>query len=72
MGKLVPANVFSFAYRAFRERRVGSNWGAFRHALTAVGALKKAVACDSTIYDAYMGIGSYLHYCHRITNMDTR
>lgn len=51
----------AYAYRAFREQQRGSKWSALGHALTAVDELKKSVSLDSTIYDAYMGIGSY-HY----------
>jgi tetratricopeptide (TPR) repeat protein len=51
----------AYAYRAFREQQKGSKWSALSHALTAVDELKKTVSLDSTIYDAYMGIGSY-HY----------
>jgi tetratricopeptide (TPR) repeat protein len=51
----------AYGYRAYREQEKGSIWSAFKYALTAVSELKKSVACDSTIYDAYMGIGSF-HY----------
>lgn len=51
----------AYAYRAFREQQRGSKWAALGYALTAVDELKRCVSIDRTIYDAYMGIGSY-HY----------
>jgi len=56
----------AYGYRALREQRKGGLWGALGHALTAVAELKKAVSCDSTIYDAYMGIGSYHYFVNRL------
>lgn len=56
----------AYAYRALREQRKGSLWGALGHALTAVAELKKSVLSDSTIYDAYMGIGSFHYFVNRL------
>ena len=56
----------AYAYRALREQRKRGLWGALGHALTAVAELKKSVSCDSTIYDAYMGIGSYHYFMNRL------
>ncbi|KPL02669.1 MAG: hypothetical protein AMJ90_05095 [candidate division Zixibacteria bacterium SM23_73_2] len=44
-------------YRSFR----GNWWGAFRDALKAKPLLEKALELDSTLYDAYYGLGAY-HY----------
>ena len=44
-------------YRSFR----GSWWGAFRDGGKANSNLKQAVELDSTLYDAYFGLGAY-HY----------
>lgn len=44
-------------YRSFR----GSWWGAFRDGGKAHSHLKQAVELDSTLYDAYLGLGAY-HY----------
>jgi tetratricopeptide (TPR) repeat protein len=44
-------------YRSFR----GSWWGAFRDGGKAHSHLKQAVELDSTLYDAYFGLGAY-HY----------
>jgi len=44
-------------YRSFR----GSWWGAFRDGGKAHSHLKKALELDSTLYDAYFGLGAY-HY----------
>jgi len=56
----------AYAYRAFREQQRGSKWAAFGHALTAVSALKASVSLDTTIYDAYMGIGSYHYFVNHL------
>ena len=56
----------AYGYRALRKQRKGGLWGALGHALTAVAELKKSVSCDSTIYDAYMGIGSYHYFVNRL------
>lgn len=44
-------------YRSFR----GNWWGAFRDAWRAKPLLEKALELDSSLYDAYYGLGSY-HY----------
>jgi len=44
-------------YRSFR----GNWWGAFRDAWRAKPLLEKALELDSTLYDAYLGLGAY-HY----------
>ncbi|MFQ5906972.1 MAG: tetratricopeptide repeat protein, partial [bacterium] len=51
---------------AFREQQKGNLWTALRHALTAVNELKMSVLCDSTLYDAYMGIGSYHYFINHL------
>ncbi len=56
----------AYAYRAYREYERGSRWTALSYALTAVGELKTCVLLDSTIYDAYMGIGSYHYFVNRL------
>jgi tetratricopeptide (TPR) repeat protein len=56
----------AYAYRAFREQQRGSKWSALGHALTAVRELKSCVSLDTTIYDAYMGIGSYHYFVNHL------
>jgi len=51
----------SYGYLGVYKARKGSWWSAFRNALEAKSAYKKAVELDSTLYDAYLGLGSY-HY----------
>jgi tetratricopeptide (TPR) repeat protein len=56
----------AYAYRAYREYERSSRWKALSYALTAVGELKTSVLLDSTIYDAYMGIGSYHYFVNQL------
>jgi tetratricopeptide (TPR) repeat protein len=47
--------------RAVFDARAGSWWSALRHGIKAKHAFEECVRTDSTIIDAYVGIGSY-HY----------
>lgn len=51
----------AYAYTATLETKVGSWWGALRKGLAAKGEYLEALKLDSTLYDAYLGLGSY-HY----------
>ncbi|MCX6827455.1 MAG: hypothetical protein NTV06_09385 [candidate division Zixibacteria bacterium] len=50
-----------YAYRSLWEARFGSNWSALNYGLKAKGEYHKALAVDTTLYDIYLGLGSY-HY----------
>ena len=47
--------------RGIRRAMIGNWFGAFTDALKAAGKLTKSVEIDSTMYDAYFGLGTY-HY----------
>lgn len=51
----------SYGYLGVYKARKGNWWSAFRNAMEAKSAFKKAVERDSTFYEAYLGLGSY-HY----------
>ena len=51
----------AYAYIATLETKVGSWWGALRKGLAAKNEYLEALKIDSTLYDAYLGLGSY-HY----------
>ncbi|MDI6739273.1 MAG: hypothetical protein QME74_02800 [Candidatus Edwardsbacteria bacterium] len=51
----------TYAYLASRDARNGSLLAALGKGLSGMSDLKKAVALDPTLYDAYLGLGSY-HY----------
>lgn len=50
-----------FAYRAVWETRFGSTFSAISHGFKAKGAYEDGLKIDSTLYDLYLGMGSY-HY----------
>jgi len=49
------------AYRAVWETRFGSSISAITYGFKAKGAYQKGLRIDSTLYDLYLGMGSY-HY----------
>ena len=51
----------SYGYMGVYKARKGGWWPAFKNALKAKSAFKKAVELDPKFYDAYVGLGSY-HY----------
>ena len=57
----------SYGYLGVYKARKGSWWSAFRNALKAKSAFKKAVDLDSTLYDAYVGLGSYHYWTSHFT-----
>ncbi|MBN2092209.1 hypothetical protein JW964_21495 [candidate division KSB1 bacterium] len=61
-----PMNYFysgsTFCYRAFYAGKQNQILQAYWHISNGIEALEKAVKLDSTIYDAYLGIGSYLFW----------
>lgn len=56
----------SYGYRAYHYHQKKSFLNAFGDALNAVEALKKAVELDSTLYDAYLGVGGYHYFIHEL------
>ncbi len=61
----------SYGYLAFYRSKQNQYWQALTHARKSVAALKKAVALDSTIYDAYLGIGTYKYYRSKLSRYFT-
>jgi tetratricopeptide (TPR) repeat protein len=51
----------AYAYIATLETKVGSWWGALRKGLAAKDEYLEALKLDPSLYDAYLGLGSY-HY----------
>lgn len=56
-----------YGYLAFYQAKQKKYWNAFQNAQKSVGALEKAVKIDSTLYDAYLGIGSYKYYRSKLS-----
>ncbi len=51
----------AYGYRAAYRGQHGSWWGAVRDGGKSASNLNRALALDSTLYDAYLGLGAY-HY----------
>lgn len=49
----------SYGYRGYFEGRKGNWYSALSDGLKAIGLLEEAVEMDSTLYKAYLGIGTY-------------
>jgi len=52
----------AFGYRAFFEGKGKQWWPALKDGLRSIKDLNKAVETDSTLYDAYLGIGVYKYW----------
>ncbi len=52
----------AFGYKAFYEGQIGNWLDAVSDGLKSVDNLKHAVKLDSTLYDAYLGIGVYQYW----------
>ncbi len=66
-GKEARARAFffrgsAFGYKAFYEGQNGNWLDAVKDGLKSVDNLKQAVELDSTLYDAYLGIGVYQYW----------
>jgi len=61
----------SFLYRGLMKTKQGGWFSAYRDASKGVKFLEMAVQKDSTIYDAYLGIGSYKYWKSARTNFLT-
>lgn len=49
----------AYSYRAIFEARSGNWWAGFKYGRRAKSELEKTVKQDSTLYDAYLGLGAY-------------
>ena len=54
----------AYGYRAYFLGRSGRWYSAFSNGKKATALLNKAVSLDSTIYDAYLGIGTYKYWLY--------
>jgi len=52
----------AFLYRSFLKMKAGEWYAAYQDAKKGVRSLEKTIELDSTIYDAYLGIGSYKYW----------
>lgn len=48
-----------YGIRGVRKAMLGDWWGAFKDALKGIAHVRKSIEMDSTMYDAYYGIGNY-------------
>jgi tetratricopeptide (TPR) repeat protein len=56
----------SYGYRAFHHHQKKSYINALSDLLKAAEFLEKAIEIDSTLYDAYMGIGGYHYFINEL------
>ena len=61
----------SYGYLAVYDGKRGEWWSALKYGLKAKSNLKKAIDIDSTLYDAYLGLGSY-YYWSSVTTKNLR
>ncbi len=52
----------AFLYRSFLRMKEGEWYAAFQDAKQGVKSLENAIEMDTTLYDAYLGIGSYKYW----------
>lgn len=52
----------AYGYWAYFQGQTGQWFAALKNGLKAVGDLKQAVALDSTLYEAYLGLGTYKYW----------
>ncbi|SYZ72171.1 conserved hypothetical protein [Candidatus Zixiibacteriota bacterium] len=52
----------SYGYRALLRAFHGNWFGAFRDGLSCTSDLNRSLKLDSTLYDAYLGLGAYHYY----------
>ena len=55
----------SFSYKGLYQAKTGSYISGFMSARKGLNYLKKAVEEDSTLYDAYLGLGTYKYWAGR-------
>jgi len=56
-----------YSYQTAYQARRGKYWSAFLHSLKAIGELKKTLSLDPTLYDVYLGLGSYHYFVTKAT-----
>ncbi len=56
-----------YGYLAFYQAKQSRLYEAFRYGQRSVAALKRAVALDSTLYDAYLGLGTYQYFRSKLS-----
>lgn len=56
-----------YAYLAFYQAKQDKLLKAFQHGLRSVGALERALKLDSTLYDVYLGLGTYKYYRSKLS-----
>ena len=56
-----------YAYLAFYQAKDNRLIEAFRNGRRSVQALKAALRADSTLYDAYLGLGTYTYYRSKLS-----
>lgn len=61
----------SYGYLAVYQGKKGLWWPALKDGLKAKSNLKKVIDIDSTLYDAYLGLGSY-YYWSSVTTKNLR
>lgn len=61
----------AYGYLAFYEGKKEDYLKAFKNGFRSIKALEKALSIDNTLYDAYLGIGTYLYYRHRLSKFFT-
>lgn len=65
-GKATGWTVFyegsAYLYRSFMDSKKGKWFAAYKDAKRGVGRLEEAVALDSSLYDAYLGLGSFKYW----------
>lgn len=52
----------AYLYLSFMESKLGKWWPAYRHARKGASKLEDALRIDSTLTDAYLGIGSFKYW----------
>ena len=57
----------SYGYLAVYQGKRGGGWSALKNGLRAKSNFKKAIELDSTLYDAYLGLGSYCYWSSVVT-----
>lgn len=52
----------AYLYRSFVENKQHRWWRAYQSAVTGTHRLEQAIRLDSTLYDAYLGVGSFKYW----------
>lgn len=57
----------ALSYRAFHDGKQGNYVSAIKRGLAGISVLNDVIEIDSTMYDAYLGIGSYKYWRSKFT-----